>query len=94
MEKWKYAGNYVNCAHYHGSLEPQEDGISTVHLIVHFSNLVAKSLGYEFSAETQTGTEIDLENTESGHLLKLTSHEITETRAKVEEEMKSALELL
>jgi len=94
LEKWKYAENYVNCAHYHGSLEPQENDISTEHLIVHFSNLVAKSLGYDFSAETQTGTEIDLENTESGHLLKLTPHEITEARAKVVEKMKSALELL
>jgi HD-like signal output (HDOD) protein len=94
LEKWKYAESYVNCAHYHGSLEPQEDDISTDHLIVHFSNLVAKSLGYDFYAETQAETEIDLENTESGHLLKLTPHEITKTRTKVEEEMKSALELL
>jgi HD-like signal output (HDOD) protein/ActR/RegA family two-component response regulator len=94
LEKWKYAESYVNCAHYHSSLEPQEDDTSTEHLIVHFSNLVAKSLGYDFSDGTQTITEIELEHTKSGHLLKLTPHEISETRAKVEEEMKGALELL
>ena len=94
LEKWKYAESYVNCAHYHGDLELQEDDLSTEHLIVHFSNLVAKSLGYDFSAGTQTPAEIDLESAEAAHLLKLTSHEITETRARVAKEMKNALQLL
>ena len=94
LEKWKYAKSYINCAHYHGSLEPEEEDISTELLIVHFANLVAKSLGYDFSADDQPQPEIDLEDAESAHLLKLTPHEISDTRAKVVEEMKSALELL
>ena len=94
LEKWKYAKSYINCAQYHGSLEPEEEGIRTELLIVHFSNLVAKSLGYDFSTENQTEPEIDLEDSGSARLLKLTPHEISETRAKVVEEMKSGLELL
>jgi putative nucleotidyltransferase with HDIG domain len=97
LEKWKYPKSYVNCVHYHGSLDlevDEEEDISTELLIVHFSNLVAKSLGYDFSTETQPETEINLEEAESARLLKLTPHEITETRASVVEEMKSALELL
>lgn len=94
LEKWKYAKSYINCAHYHGSLEPEEEDISTELLIVHFANLVAKSLGYDFSAENQPEPEIDWEDAESAHLLKLTPHEISDTRAQVVEQMKSALELL
>jgi HD-like signal output (HDOD) protein len=94
LEKWKYPKSFINCAHYHGSLEPEEEDISTELLIIHFANLVAKSLGYDFIAERHPEPETDLENAESAHLLKLTSHEISEIRAKVVEEMKSALELL
>ena len=94
LEKWKYAKSYINCAQYHGSLEPDDEDISSDLLIVNFANLVAKSLGYDFSTETQPQPEIDLENAESAHLLKLTLYEISDIRDKVVEEMESALELL
>ena len=94
LEKWKYAKSYINCAQYHGSLEPDDENISSDLLIVNFANLVAKSLGYDFSTETQPQPEIDLENAKSAHLLKLTPYEISDIRDKVAEEMESALELI
>ena len=95
LKKWKYAKSYVNCVHYHSSLDLEEkEDISIELLIVHFSNLVAKSLGYDFSAGAQPDTDIDLEHAESARLLKLTPIDIPEIRTRVAEEMKSALELL
>jgi HD-like signal output (HDOD) protein/FixJ family two-component response regulator len=94
LEKWKYAKSHIDCAHYHGSLEPHEKDNSTELLIVHFANLIAKSLGYDFSAKNQPQPEFDLEDSESARLLKLIPHEISEIRARVIEEMKTAMELL
>ncbi len=94
LEKWKYAESYVNCAQYHGSLELDDEDVSSDLLIVNFANLVAKSLGYDFSTEAQPQPEIDLENAESAHLLKLTPFEISDARDKVAEKMESAMELL
>ncbi len=94
LEKWKYANSYINCAQYHGSLEPDDENISSDLLIVNFANLVAKSLGYDFSIKTQPQPEIDLENAKSAHLLKLTLYEISDIRDKVAQEMESALELI
>ena len=95
LEKWKYADSFIHCAQYHGNLEhEEEEDISTELLIVHFSNQVAKSIGYDFGTETQPEPDIDLENSESAHLLKLTPFEISDTRDKVVEDMKTALELL
>ena len=95
MEKWKYAKSYIDCAQFHGNLEQEEEeDLSTELLIVHFANLMAKSLGYDCCEETQPSPEIDLESAESAHHLKLTFYDIGDIQAKVVEEMKSALELL
>jgi HD-like signal output (HDOD) protein len=91
LEKWKYAESYVHSALHHDSLELEEEYISTELLIVQFSNLVAKSLGYDLNGEQQA--DIDLENADSAQRLKLTPPQIIETRAKVMEEMKAAAEL-
>jgi HD-like signal output (HDOD) protein/ActR/RegA family two-component response regulator len=91
LEKWKYAESYVHSALHHDSLELEEEDLSTDLLIVHFSNLVAKSLGYNLNGEPQA--DIDLENADSAQRLKLAPPQITHTQAKVLEEMEAAAEL-
>ena len=91
LEKWKYAESYVHSALHHDSQELEEEDISTELLIVHFSNLVAKSLGSSLNGDAPA--DIDLENADSAPRLKLTPPQITHTRAKVLEEMEAAAEL-
>ena len=93
LAKWKYAKGHVHCVQYHGSLELEEEEIPPELVVIHFANLVAKSIGYDFSADPQADIDIDLENAESALLLKLTPPQIIEIRARVVEEMKASAAL-
>ena len=93
LEKWEYAESHVRCAHYHRVLQVEEEDIASELLIVHFANLVSKSLGYGFAAGSQADLEIDLEDAESASLLGLSQFQITGTRSKVAEQMEASADL-
>jgi HD-like signal output (HDOD) protein len=99
LEKWRYSESYVLSALYHENVnyepedtEKKEGYIPPELLIVHFSNLLAKSLGYGLN--TDNGQPIDLENIESTTLLKLKKDQISKTRQAVLEEMKAVEALI
>ena len=64
LKRWNFSNNYVVIAMYHDKLEDAET-ITKELLVIHFANLLAKSMGYGRMQEE----EIDLENVESGRLL-------------------------
>jgi len=48
LKLWKFSGDYIEIARYHDTIK-EIDSISDGCLIVHFSNLLVKSLGYGYS---------------------------------------------
>jgi len=82
LKRWKFSDNFINVAAYHNNLS-DADPISKSLLVVSFSNLLVKSMGYALSATDG----IDLEKEQSAILLKLTSEDIRELSEKVEARM-------
>lgn len=70
LKKWKFSDEFVRVATYHDHLKDCES-ISSGLLIVHFANLVVKSMGYNMSGNAQADSETDLQETQSFRLLKL-----------------------
>lgn len=70
LKKWKFSEDYVRIARYHDNLD-EADFISGNLLVVHFANMVVKSMGYDLSGKGQAIDEIKLTETQSFHLLKL-----------------------
>ena len=68
LKKWGFSTGYVHVAMHHDNLE-DADPISKELLVVHFANLLVKSMGY---AQAHQG-EIDIEHVESASLLKIDS---------------------
>ncbi len=83
LKKWKFSENFVRAAAYHNNLEAA-DSISKDLLVVHFGNLMVKSIGFCMSdqEDIQPG-EIDLEDTESARRLGLNAVMIDEFKQKV-----------
>jgi putative nucleotidyltransferase with HDIG domain len=97
LEKWKSAKAYIHIVLHHGSLIRQDDGeeekkIATELLIVHFANLLSKSIGYDLHSDGHP--DIDLVEIESTQQLSLGPQQIAEIKEKVTGKMKAALELL
>ncbi len=89
LNRWQFPEQYIQIAKYHNSLE-KADSISKDLLIVHFSNLLVKTIGYNQFEQT----EIDLEGAESTKLLKLNADSISIIRDKVKEVMEGMVEIL
>lgn len=90
LKRWNFSNNYVVIAMYHDKLQDAE-AITRELLVVHFANLLAKSLGYGQIQEEEE--EIDLENIESSRLLKLNAATIDRVKdevKKIMEELKSS----
>jgi len=86
LEKWKYTASYIQCALHHEKLSPDEENelqqdVSKELLLVHFANMLAKSLEYDRQPDDQT--PVDLENTESADRLKINSSRIKTIKKKV-----------
>jgi HD-like signal output (HDOD) protein/CheY-like chemotaxis protein len=99
LEKWRYSKSYVHSALYHEDVnyEPEneaekEEDIPPELLVVHFANLLAKSVGHDLNADNVQ--PIDLENIESTTLLKLNQDQITQTQQAVHKEMEAVEDLL
>lgn len=82
LKKWKFSSGYVQIAAYHDNLE-EADPISKELLVVHFANLLVKSMGYD---QTQQA-EIDVEDAESTRLLRLNSTMIAQVKDQVKGRM-------
>jgi HD-like signal output (HDOD) protein len=80
LKKWKFSSGYVQIAAYHNNLE-KADPISKQLLVIHFANLLVKSLGYDLVQQEDIGVE----DTESARLLRIDSTMIAEVkdRAKI-----------
>ena len=82
LKRHRFSEGYAKIAFYHDSLQ-EADPISNDIIVVHFSNLLVKSIGYNPSHQS----EIDLENAESTRLLKLDSEIIPEIKEQVKKHM-------
>ncbi|MBW2108610.1 MAG: HDOD domain-containing protein [Deltaproteobacteria bacterium] len=72
LKKWKFSNDYVRIATFHDQID-EADFVSSDLLIVHFANLLVKSMGYNLYADGQAADEVVLEDTRSFRLLKLDS---------------------
>jgi HD-like signal output (HDOD) protein len=96
LEKWISAKAYIHIVLHHGSLISQDDGeekkqIVTELLIVHFADMLAKSIGYDVHSDGNPA--IDLVELESAQQLNLGPPQISQIEEKVIDKMKEALEL-
>jgi len=89
LNRWQFPASYIEIAKYHNSLE-KADSVSKNLIIVHFSNLLVKTIGYNPFQQT----EIDLEGAESTKLLKLKSNSISIIKDKVKKVMDGMRDVL
>jgi len=80
LKKWGFSPEYIQIAKFHDDLEAAES-IKKNLLVVHFANLLVKSMGYSLGPQTET----DLENTESARFLKLDPAKIDEFEDQIKE---------
>ncbi|MBN2466891.1 MAG: HDOD domain-containing protein [Deltaproteobacteria bacterium] len=86
LKRWGFPEGYIHVAQYHDNLG-EADLISKELLVVHFANLLVKSMGYD---HVKPG-EINLEAAESTRLLGLNAPAISEIQNKVKEFMDGEL---
>jgi len=89
LKRWQFSSGYVQIAMYHENFEGA-DPISKNLLVVHFANLLVKSMGYVLGQQA----EIDVEDAGSTRLLELDSTMIGEIKDQVKgrvEEMRGIL---
>ena len=89
LNRWQFPASYIEIAKYHNSLE-EADSVSKNLIIVHFSNLLVKTIGYNPFQQT----EIDLEGAESTKLLKLNGNSISIIKDKVKKVMDGMRDVL
>jgi HD-like signal output (HDOD) protein len=87
LKLWKYPSGYLQITSYHDALE-KADPITKELLVVHFANLLAKSMGYHLGEKT----EIDLAATQSFRLLDLKVEAVPEIKKRVQELMEQSKE--
>ncbi len=84
LKKWKFSDLHIRIAMYHDHLDKDKNSpVSKELLVVHFANLLVKSLGYCVAQQL----EVNLETTDSALKLELDSEKISETKKKVRERM-------
>jgi HD-like signal output (HDOD) protein len=89
LKRWNFSSGYVEIATHHDNLE-EADPISKELLLVHFANLLVKSMGNGQSS--QSGN--DIENAESARLLKIDSTMIDDAKGKVKERVEEIAGIL
>jgi HD-like signal output (HDOD) protein len=87
LKLWKFPSGYLQIASYHDALE-KADPISKELLVVHFANLLVKSMGYHLGGQV----EIDLEGAESFRLLGLKPESVAGIRDRVKGHMEQSKE--
>jgi putative nucleotidyltransferase with HDIG domain len=88
LKKWKFSNEFIQVATYHDYLDDCE-AISNSLLLVHFANLIVKSLGYSMS---DVG-DVDLEGSRSARLLKVDSEVISRVKDRVKTHMQDLKEV-
>ena len=89
LKKWGFSPGFTKIALYHDNLE-EADHISQELLVVHFANLLVKSMGYDLAEKA----EIDVEGAESTRQLRLDSTIVNEVKGQVKERMEALREYL
>lgn len=78
LKRWKFSSPYIQIAMYHDNLEEVDPMLKDL-LVVHFANLLVKSMGYDITEQV----EIDVEGAESTRLLEIDTTMITEFKDQV-----------
>jgi len=89
LKKWEFSRGYIQIAMFHDNLEGA-DPISKELLVVHFANLLVKSIGYDQSQQA----EVDVEGAESTHLLKVDTTIIAHVKERVKVQMDALSDIL
>lgn len=79
LKLWNYPSGYQQVTSYHDALE-KADPITKELLVVHFANLLSKSMGYDMDEKA----EIDLESVESYRLLELEAEAVLRVKERVQ----------
>jgi len=87
LKKWGFSTGFAKIALYNDNLK-EADHISQELLVVHFANLLVKSMGYDLAEKA----EIDVEGAESTRQLKLDSTIVNEVKNGVNERMEEMRE--
>ena len=90
LEKWGFSVDYISATLSHGNLYTAES-LTKELLVVHFANLVAKSLGYTSDGGV---IDVDLMNSQSADALKLSEEQIDTVTNGVKERMSNAAGVL
>jgi|GEM_PF-466302 len=83
LKRWKFSNEYITASSYHDDLSGANP-VSKDLMVVHFGNLLARSLGYS----VHFVNDVDLEDTESARLLKAEPDQISRIRDRVEDHMR------
>jgi HD-like signal output (HDOD) protein len=89
LKKWEFSSGYIQIAMYHDNLE-EADPISKELLVVHFANLLVRSMGYDQAQQA----EVDVQDAGSTHLLKLDSTMIAHVKDQVKGRMEELKDIL
>jgi HD-like signal output (HDOD) protein/ActR/RegA family two-component response regulator len=81
MKRWQFSGTYIQVAMYHDNLK-DADAISKDLLVVHFSNLLVKSMGYHVQGDIP---EINMDEVDSTRMLKLDHQLVANIKDKVQQ---------
>lgn len=84
LKRWKFSSVYTQVAMYHSDLS-KVDPISKGLLVVHSGNLLVKSMGFHYGRQV----EIDLKNSESIRLLRLSPTMIDDVKGRIRRLMKA-----
>jgi HD-like signal output (HDOD) protein len=79
LKRWQFPGSYIQVVLYHDNLKEAEV-ISTDLLVVHFSNILVKTMGFHVR---ECFEETDIEQVDSARLLKLDNEMVTKIKDKV-----------
>jgi HD-like signal output (HDOD) protein len=89
LEKWEFSSVFIQIAMYHDNLV-EADPISKELLVVHFANLLVKSMGYDQAQQA----EVDVEDAESTRFLKLDPKMIAQVKEQVKGRMEALKDIL
>jgi len=89
LKKWGFSNGYMQIAMFHDNLE-EADPVSKELLVVHFANILVKSMGYDQAQQA----EVDVEDAGSTRLLKLDSTMIAHVKDQVKGRMEELKDIL
>ena len=89
LKKWEFSRGYIQIAMFHDNLV-EADPISKELLVVHFANLLVKSMGYDQAQQA----EVDVEGSESTSLLKVDPTMIAHVKEQVKGQMDALSDIL